>query len=320
MRFLGASLTALILCVLLLGLGFGPAEYPLGFVLRAVGRPVLALVTKVSEQRGHVLVSFQYEAEKNHWPTVEVKTGAAAARTVKEGDRLPAHAIGGRSGLARLDDDFGRGSLGFYVTAALAVLLLGWSRFSHRLSWGPALRRDRSLKLPAALSRGVDTAALLGGFTGFGMLQRGLTVWAALPAFCAVGAWAALRLAQRLGFVEFVALAPPGDSPPLLALPASSNEPLRPAAAPARGKTPSLWRLKTPEGWSVLPAVPLAAGALALVAGELQRALLPMRADTFEAFGFRLAGWDLAAWGLFGLALALGLAEFLRAWRGIGDE
>ncbi|MBI3298733.1 MAG: hypothetical protein HYZ75_11250 [Elusimicrobia bacterium] len=178
------------------------------------------------------------------------------------------------------------------------------------------------MKLPVVLSRVADIVGTSAGFSVFGLLLGGITGWEVLPSLSAVGAWAALRLAERRGFVEFVAVLPPRVKPPQLALPPSkeSHDPLRPVAAP-RAKAAALLSLRTPQGWSVLPAVLLVAGVLVFVAGELHRAaVLTAGVGTIEAFGLRLGGWDLAGRGLIGLAAAVGLAEFLRAWRGTRDE
>ncbi|MBI2362661.1 MAG: hypothetical protein HYV15_04695 [Elusimicrobia bacterium] len=100
--------------------GLGGGEVPLRFVLRAAGRPVVAHVAKVGESKRGAYVAYQYEAAKDYWPTVEEKTVPPG---VRDGDRLKAHAIGGRVGLARLDDDGGRGTLPFLLTAALSLFV-----------------------------------------------------------------------------------------------------------------------------------------------------------------------------------------------------
>lgn len=81
---------------------------------------MLAHVTKVGESKRGVYVAYQYEAAKDYWPTVEERFIPPGAR---DGDRLKAHAIGGRVGLVRLDDDGGRGTVPFLFSALLSLFV-----------------------------------------------------------------------------------------------------------------------------------------------------------------------------------------------------
>ncbi|MBI5597318.1 MAG: hypothetical protein HY928_14585 [Elusimicrobia bacterium] len=111
-----AAAAFVVLCVV----GPGGGEVPLRLTLRAAGRPVVAHVAKVGESRRGSFVSYQYEAAKDYWPTVEER---AVPPGVRDGDLLPAHAIGGRVGFARLDGDGGQGMPAFLFSAVLSLLV-----------------------------------------------------------------------------------------------------------------------------------------------------------------------------------------------------
>lgn len=315
MRLLTILAASAVLTVVLVLTGTGAGEFPIGVLVQGLGRPVTAHVAKPPKGGAPAKVEVQYEAAEGYWPSVEIPSFAAAEGRVKDGDKLPAHAIGGRMGTVRLDADYGRGKSAFMTGMFACIILVGWLG-GPLLGWSrplvlsaPRVGRRPPLNLPSFVGRASDTVGetlLIMGLVGFGggSLRWALAVLGALL-------WGGVRLGTRKGWLGFYELSPPGEEPAALVISTGDGEPVRPERSPA-SVPPML--LARRAGWSTAPAALFLAGVVSMVLGQFWHGnALDTALGIATLGGVRLCGWDIGALVLLGAAAGWGLRELRRS-------
>ncbi|TBR23965.1 hypothetical protein EPO15_04980 [bacterium] len=282
--------------------GYGPADYPVRWAVRAFGRPAEVRTTGM---------------RRSGWRTYDVEFTSPAGTVVADKtsesavdapgwNRLLVLELGGRR-VYRLAAGLPFGLRDYLVTLALALLLTRlW--VPGFLGLGPTTPKAGALRLPRAVLLAADAA-----FAACVVL--GPEKYSAAQAWATVALWSGLRAARFTGRLEFFRFVPPAAEPPRLTLPGDEAAPVR--AVPARvGKDfGSFLSHTTGEGWSRLPAFAAAAGLLVLACVNGRNHLVRVPEPGYTAFGLTLGGWSALGWGLVALALAGYLRQFLSAWR-----
>lgn len=287
--------------------GYGPADYPVRWAVRALGRP--AEVRYVGMRRvGWRAYDLEFRGPDGSLVTDRTSQGALDG---PGWNRLLVLDAGLGRPVRRLAAGLPFGLLDYVVTVALALLLTR-SSVPGFLGAGPVAPRAGALRLPWAVLVAADAALAA-------CVVLGPAMYSAAQAFVTLALWFGLRLARLTGRIEFFRFVPPAAEPPVLALPAEQPAPIRAPRPPVGRGFGSFLSHTTEEGWSRLPAFAAAAGILILALVNGRNHLISVPEPGYSAFGLTLGQWSALGWVLVSLALAGVLRQFLSAWRRSDD-